>query len=326
MLAVEGLNVRIASENGAFDVVSDMALSVAAGETVCIVGESGCGKSMTALALLRLLPEAASVAAGKIEIDGKDFLAMGQHQVEDYRGEKIAMIFQEPLTALNPVLTIGEQIAEGVRQHRKVGKKQAWARAVEVLKLVQMPDPARRATQYPHELSGGMRQRAMIAMAMACNPKILIADEPTTALDVTIQAQIFELMDRLKKEHGTAIMLITHGMGAVAELADDVAVMYMGNIVEAGTVDEVLRNPVHPYTRALLASIPVLGRGKNQDIHAIPGSTPDPFDRPSGCQFAPRCAFATEACNDMPDETHVTDTHRVMCWRYEEFAHAAAAQ
>ena len=194
------------------------------------------------------------------------------------------------------------------------------AEIIRYLDLVGITNPAQRLHDYPHQFSGGMQQRVMIAMALSCQPDILVADEPTTALDVTIQAQIFELMGQLKREHGTAIMLITHDMGVVAELADDVAVMYMGNIIEAGTVEEVLRHPVHPYTRALLASMPVLGNGKNQQIEAIPGSTPDPFDRPPGCQFAPRCPYKITACEQMPPETHTTPTHRMMCWRYEELA------
>jgi oligopeptide/dipeptide ABC transporter ATP-binding protein len=228
------------------------------------------------------------------------------------------------MTALNPVFTIGFQIAENLRYHTALRGRQLRDKVVDLLRTMGIPLPERRANQYPHEFSGGMRQRGMIAMAMACNPKILIADEPTTALDVTIQAQIFELMTALKREHGTAIMLITHDMGVVAELADDVAVMYMGNIIEAGTVEDVLRRPVHPYTRALLASMPVLGRGRDQVIEAIPGSTPDPFDRPKGCQFAPRCPYRVAACDQMPDETQMTPTHRVMCWRHEELAANAA--
>lgn len=325
MLAVEGLNVRIASENGAFDVVSDMALSVAAGETVCIVGESGCGKSMTALALLRLLPEAASVAAGKIEIDGKDFLAMGQHQVEDYRGEKIAMIFQEPLTALNPVLTIGEQIAEGVRQHRKVGKKQAWARAVEVLKLVQMPDPARRATQYPHELSGGMRQRAMIAMALASQPRLLIADEPTTALDVTVQAQVLRLMRDLQRDLGMAILYISHDLGVIARMADDVAVMYMGSIVEQAPVRDLFRAPKHPYTRGLMASVPRIGKRSGEPLQSIGGNVPIPINKPKACGFFPRCPVAMSGICDraVPPLVDVAAGHKSACFKYPEVLAAA---
>ena len=238
--------------------------------------------------------------------------------MRDIRGSEIAMIFQDPMTALNPVYSIGFQIRENLQYHTDLGGAERRARTTELLRDMGIPLPDMRAGEFPHQFSGGMRQRAMIAMAMACNPKILIADEPTTALDVTIQAQIFELMETLKREHGTAIMLITHDMGVVAELADDVAVMYMGNIVEAGTVDDILRRPRHPYTKALLASIPVLGRGRKQAIEAIRGVTPDPYDRPHGCQFAPRCDFATEECASMPDEEWTNDTHRVRCWHQDE--------
>jgi len=331
-LTVNGLKTFMYTNKRCNKAVNGVSFQIKKGKTLCIVGESGCGKSVTASAVMQLLPTLSRIEEGEIIYHSDrgdiriDQLARNGRQMRAIRGAEMAMIFQDPMTALNPVYTVGFQIIENLKYHTALKGRQLKDKAIDLLRSMGIPLPERRVDEFPHRYSGGMRQRAMIAMAMACNPRILIADEPTTALDVTIQAQIFELMDRLKKEHGTAVMLITHDMGAVAELADDVAVMYMGNIVEAGTVDEVLRNPVHPYTRALLASIPVLGRGKNQDIHAIPGSTPDPFDRPPGCQFAPRCAFATEACNAMPDETHVTDTHRVMCWRYEEFAHAAAAQ
>ena len=254
---------------------------------------------------------------GDIRIDE---LPRDGSEMRRIRGSEISMIFQDPMTALNPVYTIGFQIAESLQYHTDLNSSEIKARVIELLTDMGIPLPEQRAEEYPHNFSGGMRQRAMIAMAMSCNPKILIADEPTTALDVTIQAQIFGLMDKLKSEHHTAIMLITHDMGVVAELADEVAVMYMGNIVEAGTVDDVLRRPRHPYTRALLDSIPVLGRGRNQDIKSIRGATPDPYDRPVGCQFAPRCDFASDACKQMPSEDFVNDTHRVSCWAHKEIA------
>ena len=219
------------------------------------------------------------------------------------------MIFQDPMTALNPAYTVGFQIGEMLQYHTTMDKQQVRARTIELLRDMGIPLPEQRVDEYPHQFSGGMRQRAMIAMAMACNPKILIADEPTTALDVTIQAQIFELMEALKREHNTAILLITHDMGVVAELADDVAVMYMGNIVEAGTVDDVLRTPRHPYTQALLSSIPVLGRGRQQELTAIKGSTPDAYDRPVGCQFEPRCDYATDQCKSMPSDVSISKSH-----------------
>jgi oligopeptide/dipeptide ABC transporter ATP-binding protein len=306
--------------------VNGVSFDIRKAKTLCVVGESGCGKSVTAAAIMQLLPTLSRIEEGSIvyHSDHGDIhiekLERNGRQMRAIRGAEISMIFQDPMTALNPVFTVGFQIAENLRYHTAMRGRQLRDKVIDLLRTMGIPLPERRAREFPHQYSGGMRQRAMIAMAMACNPKILIADEPTTALDVTIQAQIFELMGQLKREHGTAIMLITHDMGVVAELADDVAVMYMGNIIEAGTVEEVLRHPVHPYTRALLASMPVLGNGKNQQIEAIPGSTPDPFDRPPGCQFAPRCPYKITACEQMPPETHTTPTHRMMCWRYEELA------
>jgi oligopeptide/dipeptide ABC transporter ATP-binding protein len=306
--------------------VNGMSFDIRKGKTLCVVGESGCGKSVTAAAIMQLLPTLSRIEDGTITYHSErgdihiEQLERNGSKMRGIRGAEISMIFQDPMTALNPVFTIGFQIAENLRYHTTLRGRQLRDKVIDLLRTMGIPLPERRVDQYPHQFSGGMRQRGMIAMAMACNPKILIADEPTTALDVTIQAQIFELMGQLKRDHGTAIMLITHDMGVVAELADDVAVMYMGNIVEAGTVEEVLRHPVHPYTKALLASMPVLGRGRNQIIEAIPGSTPDPFDRPKGCQFSPRCPYRIAACEQMPAETHTSPSHRMMCWRYEELA------
>ena len=323
VLEVRDLEIRIRGGNGSFAVVSDMNLSVAAGETVCIVGESGCGKSMTALSLLRLLPEAAFVAAGKIMINGEDFLAMNGRRVEDFRGEQIAMIFQEPLTALNPVLTIGEQIAESVRQHRRCGHKQAWARAIETLQLVQMPDPARRASQYPHELSGGMRQRAMIALALACDPKIIVADEPTTALDVTIQAQILGLISDLQERLGTAQILITHDLGVVAEVADRVVVMYAGRRVEEASVYDLFDNPLHPYTVGLMGAIPrsSAGNGTGERLVDITGTVPPLWNLPEGCAFAPRCPRASARCRqERPPFEEKSPGHWAACWEHDDAA------
>lgn len=318
VLAINDLNIEIRGESGTFTVVSDMTLSVSAGETVCIVGESGCGKSMTALSLLRLLPEGIDVTKGEITIDNTDFLKLDQRSVEDYRGEKIAMIFQEPLTALNPVLTIGEQIAEAVRQHRKGSKKEAFARAVESLRLVQMPDPERRARQYPHELSGGMRQRAMIALALSCEPRILVADEPTTALDVTVQAQILGLISDLQKRLGTAMVMITHDLGVVAEMADRVVVMYAGRRIEEASVNSLFDNPMHPYTLGLLGAIPRTHTGSDTRLVDIPGTVPPLWALPKGCAFSPRCTKATERCHieRPPFEEKITG-HYAACWEVQ---------
>uniref|UniRef100_UPI0031011719 ABC transporter ATP-binding protein n=1 Tax=Neorhizobium sp. EC2-8 TaxID=3129230 RepID=UPI0031011719 len=319
-LAVSDLNVEILGENGAFPVVSEMSLSVRPGETVCIVGESGCGKSMTALSLLRLLPDSARVASGSIRIHGEDFLAMDQRRMEDFRGDKIAMIFQEPLTALNPVLTIGEQIAESVRQHRKLGRRDAFARAVKCLELVQMPDPERRARQYPHELSGGMRQRAMIALALACEPQIIIADEPTTALDVTVQAQILGLIADLQKRLGTAQILITHDLGVVAEIADRVIVMYAGRRVEECSVYELFDNPLHPYTIGLMGAVPHRGEQEAapERLTDIPGTVPALWDLPKGCAFAPRCPGASARCREeRPPFNEKKPGHFAACWEHD---------
>ena len=319
VISVTDLEIQIRSDRGSYPVVADMALEVRPGETLCIVGESGCGKSMTALSLLRLLPEAARVTKGEIRIDGKDLLAMSEHQVEDLRGDRIGMIFQEPLTALNPVLSIGEQIAESVRQHRKVGHAQAMQRAIEVLQLVQMPDAHRRARQFPHELSGGMRQRAMIAMALACEPRIIVADEPTTALDVTIQAQILGLMSDLQKRLGSALILITHDLGVVAEVADRVVVMYAGRRVEEASVYELFDHPIHPYTLGLLGAIPrsVPGRPTADRLVDIAGSVPAPWDLPQGCAFAPRCPGASPRClAELPPFEDKLPGHFAACWEH----------
>jgi peptide/nickel transport system ATP-binding protein len=306
--------------------VNGVSFEIKKGKTLCIVGESGCGKSVTASSIMQLLPKLSRIEQGEITYytdDGEiriDKLERNGQKMRALRGSDIAMIFQDPMTALNPVYTIGLQIRENLMYHTEMNKKEMKAKSVDLLKEMGIPLPEQRVNEYPHQFSGGMRQRAMIAMAMACNPKVLIADEPTTALDVTIQAQIFELMDVLKTDYDTAILLITHDMGVVTELADDVVVMYMGNIVESGTVDDVLRTPAHPYTKALLESIPVLGRGKNQKIEPIRGTTPDPYDRPKGCQFMPRCDFATDKCMTMPDETPVSGTQSVRCWHPREAA------
>jgi len=321
IITVKDLKTFFYTNNRCNKAVNGVSFEIKKGKTLCIVGESGCGKSVTASSIMQLLPKLSRIESGEITYhssDGDiriDQLEKNGKTMRSIRGADISMIFQDPMTALNPVYTIGFQIGENLQYHTGLNRAGRKKESVRLLKDMGIPLPEQRVDEYPHQYSGGMRQRAMIAMAMACKPKVLIADEPTTALDVTIQAQIFELMDELKEKHDTAIMLITHDMGVVTELADDVVVMYMGNIVETGTVDDVLRTPSHPYTKALLESIPVLGRGKNQEIEPIIGSTPDPYNRPKGCQFAPRCPYADESCRNMPEETSISETHSVRCWK-----------
>ena len=327
IISVKNLKTYFYANNRCNKALNGVSMDIKRGKTLCIVGESGCGKSVTASSIMQLLPKFSRIEEGEIiyhDENGRDIkiheLERNSKEMRQLRGKDIAMIFQDPMTALNPVYTIGWQIVEMIRTHEKISKKEAKERALKLLKDMGIPLAEKRIDQYPHEFSGGMRQRAMIAMAMSCNPKVLIADEPTTALDVTIQAQIFELMDKLKREYNTAIMLITHDMGVVCELADDVAVMYMGNIIESGSAKEVLENPSHPYTKALLKSIPVLGKGADQDINPIRGATPDPFDRPTGCQFAPRCDYYCKECDEqMPEEQLINEsTHMVRCIKYKE--------
>ena len=305
VISVKNIKTYFYSENRCNRAVNGVSFEVKRGRTLCVVGESGCGKSVTASSIMQLLPRLARIEEGEIIYHSEEKgdieiqkLKRNGKEMRELRGKDIAMIFQDPMTALNPVFKVGDQIAENIMQHEKVSKKEAMARALELLTQMGIPEPEKRINQYPHEFSGGMRQRAVIALAMSCNPKVLLADEPTTALDVTIQAQIFELMDMLKREHDTAIMLITHDMGVVSELADDVLVMYMGNVIESGTAREVLKNPKHPYTKALLASIPILGKGKEQELSPIRGMTPNPYNRPKGCQFEPRCDFACDKCKE----------------------------
>jgi peptide/nickel transport system ATP-binding protein len=324
VLSVKNLKTFFYTNQRCNKAINGVSFDIKCGETLCIVGESGCGKSVTASSIMRLLPKLSRIEEGEIiyysengPIEIQKLVKNGR-QMRKIRGSEIAMIFQDPMTALNPVFTVGFQIIENLRNHKKLSRGDAKKEAIKLLKDMGIPLPEKRVDEYPHQYSGGMRQRAMIAMAMSCSPKLLIADEPTTALDVTIQAQIFELMEKLKDENETAIMLITHDMGVVAELADNVAVMYMGNIVEYGTLEEVLGNPAHPYTKALLESIPVLGRGKNQKIEPIRGTTPDSFNRPKGCQFEPRCDYACAKCSVMPGEDFLGGSHKVKCWQSQE--------
>jgi oligopeptide/dipeptide ABC transporter ATP-binding protein len=320
ILSVRNLKTYFYTNNQCTKAVNGVSFDVKKGKTLCIVGESGCGKSVTAYSIMQLLPKLSRIEEGEIiyhSTNGDiriDQLSRNGKKMRSLRGEDIAMIFQDPMTALNPVYSIGFQIGENLKYHTRLSNKEIKSKSIELLREMDIPIPDQRVLEFPHQFSGGMRQRAMIAMAMACSPKILIADEPTTALDVTIQAQIFELMDKLKQDHETAIILITHDMGVVAELADDVVVMYMGNIVESGSIEDVLRSPAHPYTKALLNSIPVLGRGKNQEIKPIRGSTPDPLNRPKGCQFMPRCDFSDDKCLTMPLAVELSETHTTRCW------------
>ena len=296
VLEITDLRTQIQLRTRVVKAVDGISLTIEPGETVGLVGESGCGKSMTASSIMRLLPPGGHIVGGSIKLAGKELTTMSADQIQSVRGNDIGMVFQDPLTSLNPTMNIGRQIAESVVLHKGASKEQALARAAEVLGLVGMPNPIERLRDYPHQLSGGLRQRVMIAMALACEPKLLIADEPTTALDVTIQAQILALLDDLKKRLGMAILLITHDMGVIAGQADRTMVMYAGKIVEAAATDRLFEDVHHPYTEALLASIPQLDQDKTQRLYAIPGLPPD-LSRPlKACRFAPRCRYATEIC------------------------------
>ncbi len=296
LLEVEDLRTRIRLRSGTVHAVDGLSLELDAGETLGIVGESGCGKTMAAMSIMRLLPRGGYIAGGEIRLNGRDLVALPDAELRKVRGNEIGMVFQDPMTSLNPTMTIGRQIAEVVLTHREVSKEQAMSRATEVLELVGLPRPAERVRAFPHELSGGLRQRVMIAMALACDPKLLIADEPTTALDVTIQAQILDLLDRIKRELGMGIILITHDMGVIAGRADRVAVMYAGRKVETAETVQLFKHVRHPYTEALLASIPQLDQDSRQELYSIPGIPPDLRRPPLVCRFAARCAFATERC------------------------------
>ncbi|MDO5604140.1 MAG: ABC transporter ATP-binding protein [Paracoccus sp. (in: a-proteobacteria)] len=319
VLDIRNLKVDFATRRGVAHVLDDLSFSIAPGELLAIVGESGCGKSMTALSILGLIPSPpGKVVGGSILFQGRDLTKLRQSEMREIRGGDIAMIFQEPMTSLNPVFTCGEQIAEAVRLHQKVSPRAAFSRAVEMLRTVGIPEPELRARAYPHQLSGGMRQRVMIAMALSCEPKLLIADEPTTALDVTVQAQIFALLDELRQKTGTAIILITHDMGAVAEMADKVAVMYAGRIIERGLADAVLDHPGHPYTRGLLSSIPRIDADRDADLPEIPGIVPALTELGRGCAFAPRCALATDAClAAQPGHIPISGDHSAACIRLQ---------
>lgn len=294
--------------------VDGISLTVNPGETLALVGESGSGKSVTAMSIMRLLPDKITKMQGEILFEGRDIAKMSMEEVRDIRGKHISMIFQEPMTSLNPAYTIGEQISEAVRVHSNVTKKVAWDKAVEMLQLVGIPAAAQRAKEYPHQMSGGMRQRVMIAISLVCNPRLLLADEPTTALDVTIQAQILDLISKLAKEFNTALVLITHDLGVVAEIAQNMAVMYAGRIVEQGAVVDVFANPHHPYTVGLMNSIPRLVSEKKQRLHTIEGVVPDLSALPIGCTFADRCEYVQEKCfKDFPEISVLANDRQVAC-------------
>ena len=318
LIEVKKLVTQFSGKNGTVTAVDGVSFHVKRGETLGIVGESGCGKSVTSMSILRLIPkQTGKIASGEILFEGRDLAKLSEKEMRQIRGNEIAMIFQDSMTGLNPVMTIGKQLVETITAHSKMDKKEAWARAEEMLTKVGIPSPAQRLKEFPHQLSGGMRQRVMIAMALACRPKLLIADEPTTALDVTIQAQILKLMNDLKKEKGTSILFITHDLGVINEMADDVAVMYCGQVVEKAPVRSIFgdNSYLHPYTEGLLYSIPRLDTPTGIRLEAIPGAVPHPLDLPKGCKFAPRCKYATDKCREMePELNEVEPGHMVRCF------------
>ena len=317
VLEIENLTVEYKVDGEVTQAVTDVSLAVEAGKTLGLVGETGAGKTTTALAALRLVPDPPGIVkSGTIKVCGHDMMAANEKQLEKIRGAEISMIFQDPMTSLNPTFTVGDQIAESILLHEKISKKDAWDKAMEMLELVGIPRT--RGSEYPHQFSGGMKQRVVIAIALACNPKMLIADEPTTALDVTIQAQVLEMMKGLRDKFQTGMIMITHDLGIVAEICDEVAVMYAGRIVEKGTLDDVFNRTRHPYTEGLFNSLPNINDRKAK-LQPIPGLMPDPTNLPVGCAFAPRCKYATEACKQaQPVTRQVSDTHTVACTAYDD--------
>lgn len=320
VLQVKNLKTHFTTSKGTAKAVDGVDFTLHRGETLGIVGESGCGKSITSLSLLRLIPSPpGKIVAGEILLNNKDIVKMKEEELRKLRGNQLSMIFQEPMTSLNPIIPVGEQIAETIRLHQRLPRKQAWQKAVDMLELVGLPSPEKRAKQEPFQLSGGMRQRVMIAMALACTPEVLIADEPTTALDVTIQAQILELMKDLQTKIGMSIIFITHDLGVVSEVCDQVAVMYAGQIVEHRAAKDLFKNPLHPYTKGLLASLPNINKNQTE-LLTIEGSVPSPYDYPEGCRFADRCQHARSICGaENPEllETTNSDT-KVRCFMYSE--------
>ena len=326
LLEIKDLETHFQTPDGVVKAVNKVSYTVEEGEFVGVVGESGCGKSVSALSIMRLVPSPpGNVVGGQVLFDGQDLLQLTEEEMRGVRGNRIGMVFQEPMTFLNPVLTIGKQITEPLELHLGMTKKQALTRAGELLGLVGIPDVEQRLKSYPHQLSGGMRQRVMIAMAISCDPKLIIADEPTTALDVTIQAQILELMQRLSEELGTAMIIITHNLGVVARYAMKVVVMYAGRVIESGTSLDIYENPRHPYTLGLLSSVPRVDAEIGSRLDPIHGLPPDLIDLPPGCSFAPRCRFMIDQCLEgTPDLLNVGDSHESRCWRAEDLAGIAS--
>jgi oligopeptide transport system ATP-binding protein len=322
ILRVEDLEISFSTYAGEVQAVRGVSFELRRGETLAIVGESGSGKTVTAKSLMRLLPEANTIyKGGEAIFEGRDLLKLSEKQMQDVRGSKIAMVFQDPMTSLDPTMRVGRQIAEGLKKHLGLSGRRARERTVELLKLVGIPNPEERIKQYPHQFSGGMRQRVVIAIALACDPRILIADEPTTALDVTIQAQILELLRELQEQLGMSVILITHDLGVVAHTAHRVAVMYAGKVIETGTLREIFYNPQMPYTWGLLASIPLPTADRSQELIPIPGSPPDMLDPPKGCPFTPRCPYAMRICaEEMPEYTTFSSEHKAACWLHHPMA------
>ena len=317
LIEVKKLVTQFSGKNGTVTAVDGVSFHIKKGETLGIVGESGCGKSVTSMSILRLIPpQSGKIASGEILFKGKDLTRLNQKEIRQIRGNEIAMIFQDSMTGLNPVMTIGKQLVETITAHSKMDKKQAWKRAEEMLMKVGIPSPAQRLKEYPHQLSGGMSQRVMIAMALSCNASLFIADEPTTALDVTIQAQILELMRELKEKDNKSIMLITHDMGVVAEMADEVMVMYAGKEMEYGDVKSIFKHPLHPYTQGLLKSIPRLDQNSAERLFNIPGSVPDLSEMPKGCRFCTRCTQAQSKCHEQEPGLYDIGGQKVRCWKY----------
>jgi len=320
LVDVKDLSTYFYTEDGEVPAVDGVDFHINRGETLGVVGESGCGKSVTSLSVMRLIPQPPGkiLDGASITFEGEELLTKPESQMRKIRGNDISMIFQEPMTSLNPVYTVGDQIMEAISLHQGLSDRESRNKAIDMLRLVGIPAPEQRVDEYPHQLSGGMRQRVMIGMALSCNPKLLIADEPTTALDVTIQAQILELMKELKDELGMAIMLITHDLGVIAEMAERVVVMYAGKIVEEATAMEIFRDPQHPYTEGLINSIPRLDQPTGERLHVIEGVVPNPLNMPVGCYFHPRCPYAMDICRSEQPELVTKDGHKVACWLHDK--------